>query len=85
MVARMLKTNRKVSVDIQDAAFELKVVHAVLDSKVPESVRSDDVGAAIERTEVLEKKLEQSSKQLEDATAALEIANKELSEQGCKG
>ncbi len=81
MVASVLKTNRKVSGDIQDAALELKVVHAVLDTQVADSVRSADVNAAIERTEVLEKKLEESSQQLEDATAALESAQKELSEQ----
>lgn len=76
----VLQTNQKVSADVKNAAEELEVVHAVLDSKVPEEVRTGDVGAAIDRTEVLEKKLKESSAQLDVASSALQEANAKLAD-----
>jgi hypothetical protein len=74
----VLRTNQKVSSDVKDAAEELEIVHAVLDSKVPENARAGDVGAAIDRTELLEKKLKESTAQLDIANAALQQANAKL-------
>lgn len=76
----VLRTNQKVSADVMDAAEELQVVHAVLDSNVPEEVRAGDVGAAIDRTELLEKKLKESSAQLDIANDALQEANAKLAD-----
>ena len=76
----ILDANQKVSADVKDAAEELLVVHAVLDSKVPQEARAGDVGAAIDRTELLEKKLEESSAQLDIANSALQDACAKLAD-----
>ncbi|MDB5848592.1 MAG: hypothetical protein JWP29_2344 [Rhodoferax sp.] len=81
-LAGVLKSNKKVAADIKQTSDALEIVHAVLDSKVPEAARAGDVGAAIERTEVLEKQLKASGEQLDAANAALEQANRKLGEQG---
>jgi multidrug resistance efflux pump len=80
--ASVLKSNKRVSADIKETSEELEIVHAVLDSKIPESARAGDIGAAIARTEVLEKQLKASGEQLDAANAALEQANRKLGEQG---
>jgi ABC-type transporter Mla subunit MlaD len=81
-IEEVLRANRQVAADIKDTAEELEVVHAVLDSKVPEIARVGDVGAAIDRTEVLQKQLKASSEQLDAANAALNEASFKLDEKG---
>lgn len=77
-LGEVLQTNQKVSADVKDAAEELEVVHAVLDTKVPEQERDGDLDAAIDRTQLLEKKLKESSAQLDIANDALQEANRKL-------
>ena len=80
-LAQVLEDNRKTSSELKNTADELGVVHAVLDSTVPESARVGDVDAAIHRTEALEDKLNETSKQLDASNKALEQATRKLSGQ----
>lgn len=67
-----LDAHKQATEEIKEVAEELGVVHAVLDNRIPDDVRHEDVGIAIARTDELEKRLNESVKVLEDATDALE-------------
>lgn len=70
-LAKALKENRQATKAIQQAADDLSVVHAVLDSEVPKKTLAPDVDEAIDRTEQLEKKLSESGKSLESVNKRL--------------
>ncbi|QNK67193.1 hypothetical protein [Variovorax sp. PAMC26660] len=70
-LAKALKENRQATKAVQQAADDLSVVHAVLDSEVPKETLAPDVGEAIERTDQLEKKLNESGKNLEKVNEKL--------------
>lgn len=67
-----IEKTKQVAEEIKSAAEELDLVHAVLDTKIPEESRHADVGHAIARTDELEERLSKSADALDDANKALE-------------
>lgn len=59
-----LNRTQQVEAEVHDVSQDLAVVHTVLDSKVSGAQRSGDVDQAIDKTEVLEKKLAESARTL---------------------
>ena len=64
--------NKQVAEEVKAAADELAVVHAVLDKKLPHGAREEDVVQAVAQTNVLEKRLDESSKVLDEVNEQLE-------------
>ncbi|WP_367850260.1 hypothetical protein [Rhodoferax sp. WC2427] len=77
-IADALEKHKQVAEEIKEVAEELGVVHAVLDTQIPGAPHHADVDQAVARTDVLEKRLNESAKVLEDATEALEQEVKAL-------
>jgi hypothetical protein len=71
-IAEVIDKNRKVTEEVKGVADELAVVHAVLDKRLPEDARAEDVAQALAHTEALEKRLTESGKVLDQVNAALE-------------
>ncbi|MEJ8816150.1 hypothetical protein WKW77_34225 [Variovorax ureilyticus] len=71
-VKKALEKNKQVAEEVKEAADELGVVHAVLDTKVPEDARHEDVGEAIARTKEVAKRLDKSAEVLDEVNEALE-------------
>jgi chaperonin cofactor prefoldin len=69
---KALRKNKQVTKEVQDAADDLAVVHAVLDTEVPKQTLPEDVDRAIERAGELEKTLSDSAKHLQEVNRALE-------------
>jgi hypothetical protein len=69
---RALRKNKQATKEVQDAADDLAVVHAVLDNEVPKEALPQDVDRAIERAGELEKTLSDSARRLEEVNRALE-------------
>lgn len=67
-----LTKSKEVSEEIKEAAEELGVVHAVLDTQLPENPTHEDVEEAVTRAQELEKRLNASAEKLETATEMLE-------------
>lgn len=70
-IADALDKNKQATDDIKDAAEELEVVHAVLDTKLPGDANHGDVADAVARTNELEKRLNKSVEVLEDVNETL--------------
>ncbi|MCR8958974.1 hypothetical protein M0765_014960 [Variovorax sp. S2] len=71
-LAKVLEKNKQVAETVQEAAEDLSVVHAVLDSEVPKEALPSDVGQAIEQTDQLKDKLEEAHEKLKTVNEALE-------------
>lgn len=67
-----LTKSKQVSEEIKDAAEELGVVHAVLDTQLSKDPKHEDVQEAVARTQELEKRLVDSADKLDSAVEHLE-------------
>ncbi|MEJ1166410.1 hypothetical protein V9K97_22080 [Variovorax sp. CCNWLW186] len=71
-LTKVLEKNKQVAETIQEAAEDLSVVHAVLDSEVPKETLHPDVGQAIEQTDQLKDKLKAAEEKLKTVNETLE-------------
>jgi flagellar biosynthesis/type III secretory pathway ATPase len=71
-VDEALTKTRQVAEDIKDAADELAVVHAVLETGLPDNSTDPDVKEAVDRTRDLEKQLQESAQTLDSANEILQ-------------
>jgi hypothetical protein len=71
-VGDALAKSKQVKENVKRAADDLTVVHAVLDKEIPEGERSAEVNQAVQHTDQVEKKLQESVKTLEGVTKTLE-------------
>ena len=78
---RALQKNEQVAEDVKEAADELAVVHAVLDTKLPEAAKSGDVATAVAQTEDIEKRLTASGKALDEVNRTLRSEHDGVGEQ----
>jgi hypothetical protein len=69
-----LDKNRQVAEEVKEAADELAVVHAVLDSHLPGDAGAEDVARAVAHTGEIEKRLTESGKILDEVNETLERA-----------
>lgn len=68
----VVQQNKQVAKEIQEAADDLVVVHAVLDKELDDKDRSDAVDQAVAHTEKIEKRLSKSAKALDEVNRKLE-------------
>jgi len=73
-LAKALKENKEATQAVEEAADDLAVVHAVLDSELPKEAVSSNVDRAVEQTSQLEKQLSASSEKLKTVNESLERA-----------
>jgi hypothetical protein len=71
-LTKVIEKNKQVAETVQEAAEDLSVVHAVLDSEVPKETLHPDVGQAIEQTDQLKDKLKAAEEKLRSVNGALE-------------
>jgi hypothetical protein len=71
-LTKVIEKNKQVAETVQEAAEDLSVVHAVLDSEVPKETLHPDVGQAIEQTDQLKDKLKAAEEKLRTVNEALE-------------
>lgn len=67
-----LTSNKEVAEEVERAADDLSVVHAVLDSKIVAGATEDDVNRAIAETKRVEERLSESAEKLEQVNETLE-------------
>jgi hypothetical protein len=67
-----LTKSKEVSEEIKETAEELGVVHAVLDTQLPDNPTHEDVEEAVTRAQELEKRLNASAEKLDAAAEILE-------------
>ena len=68
-----LDKNKQVATTVREAADELALVHAVLETKLPQDARSaDEIARAVAHTDAVEKRLSESGKVLDEVNATLE-------------
>ena len=68
-----LDKNKQVATTVREAADELALVHAVLETKLPQDARSaDEIARAVAHTDAVEKRLSESGKVLGEVNATLE-------------
>ncbi len=70
-MAEILNQNLETAEQIKATADELDVVHAVLSTQIPSDALKGDLQSAVERTDQLEQKLQ-------DTAEALEKSNEQL-------
>lgn len=68
----VLHQNLEAAEDIKAAAVELDVVHAVLSTQIPTQAMQGDLQAAVQRTDELEKKLNETAEALDKSNALLQ-------------
>ena len=66
-----LRKNEQVAEEVKEAADDLAVVHAVLDTKLPADAKAGDVATAVTKAEQIEKRLTESGKMLDKVNEAL--------------
>lgn len=84
-IAEALSKSKHVKHQVQRAADDLAVVHAVLDKELPDSERSEEVDQAVKHTDQVEKKLQESVRVLEGAAKSLEAELKRRDEDTNEG
>ena len=70
-LADAISKNEEAKEAVQDVADELGVVHAVLTSEVAKIAEGGDAATAVERTAVLEKKLNETADKIAEVNEAL--------------
>ena len=70
-LADALAKNEEAKEPVQNVADELGVVHAVLTSEVAKTAEGGDAATAVERTAVLEKKLNETAEKMAEVNEAL--------------
>lgn len=71
-VAEAVNESKEVTREIEHAAHDLAVAHAVLEKNIPDTPTSEDVSGAVKRTAEVQKKLDKTAKKLETVTEKLE-------------
>lgn len=71
-VAEVVVKSKEVTQEIEHAAHDLAVAHAVLHKNIPDTPASEDVSGAVKRTAEVQKKLDKTAKKLEAVTEKLE-------------
>ena len=73
-----LETSEEVTREVRQAADDLAVVHAVLETHKPQDATNEDALKAIAETAAVEKRLAEAADKLSEVTDALqrEIANR---------
>lgn len=66
-----LNKNREATEEVEQVVDDLAVVHAVLDSQVPQAAREEDLGLVIEQAAQLELRLSESVRKLERVNETL--------------
>lgn len=66
-----LTSNKEVAEEVERAADDLSVVHAVLDTKIVTGATEDDVNRAIAETKRVEERLNESAEKLEQVNETL--------------
>ena len=84
-IADALNKSNQVKNQVQKAADDLTVVHAVLDKEIPDSERSAEVDQAVTHTNQVEKRLQDSVRVLESATKTLEEQLKKRDRRSSEG
>jgi hypothetical protein len=70
-LADALNKNKEAAEDVANAADDLAVVHAVLDTKVAHGAREADVKRAVAETKKVEERLTESVEKLEQVNETL--------------
>jgi hypothetical protein len=71
-LADALDKNKRAAEEVKEAADELAVVHAVLDTKLPEDAKAHEVAHAVAQASELEKRLTETGKALDEVNKTLE-------------
>lgn len=71
-MAEILNQNRETAEHIKATADELDVVHAVLSTHIPSDALKGDLQSAVERTDQLEQKLQETAEALDKSNAQLQ-------------
>lgn len=71
-VAEILNQNLETAEQIKATANELDVVHAVLSTQIPPDAMQGDLQAAVERTDQLEQKLNETADALDKSNELLQ-------------
>lgn len=71
-LAEALTSNKEVAEEVERAADDLSVVHAVLDTKIVTGAMEDDVNRAIAETKRVEERLNETAEKLEQVNETLE-------------
>lgn len=71
-VAEAVVKSKEVAQEIEHAAHDLAVAHAVLEKNIPKTPTAEDVTGAVKRTAEVQKKLDKTAKKLETVTEKLE-------------
>jgi len=77
-LAEALQKNQEASEEVQRAADDLAVVHAVLDTKAAQGAVDEEAKRAVAETATVEKRLTQSAEKLEQVNDTLQ---REISKQ----
>lgn len=77
-LADALAKNEEAKEAVQDVADELGVVHAVLTTEAAKVAEGGDAATAVERTAVLEKKLNETADKMAEVNKALADQNASL-------
>ena len=70
-IRKVLQKNIQIADEINSAASELSVVHAVLATTAPAEASGSDLQEAVERVVVIEKKLDDAAESLDDSNERL--------------
>lgn len=79
-MAEILNQNLETAEQIKATADELDVVHAVLSTQIPSEALKGDLQSAVERTDELEQKLQETAEALEKSNEQLQRHLAEVSE-----
>lgn len=71
-MAEILNQNLETAEQIKATADELDVVHAVLSTQIPSDALKGDLQSAVERTDQLEQKLQDTAEALEKSNGQLQ-------------
>ena len=71
-LAHALEKNQQATEEVQKAAEDLAVVHAVLDTKAAAGTVDDDARRAVAETARVEKRLTESAEKLEEVNETLQ-------------
>jgi RNAse (barnase) inhibitor barstar len=71
-MAEILNQNLETAEQIKSTADELDVVHAVLSTQIPSASLKGDLQSAVERTDQLEQKLQETAEALEKSNEQLQ-------------
>ena len=71
-LAEALEKNLEATAEVQRAADDLAVVHAVLDTKIADGASEGDVKRAVAETKKVEERLSESAEKLDQVNETLE-------------